>query len=644
MSDLKRLILLIVSSSLISAQSIKDASFIRFCDTQDGTYMPIGRGPKIASGNACEVPFIHWAKTEKLRWEFCTEYIPHTVLATKVVDRNTYTCLVESRVACDDGWVQLHGICHKLIYEAMTKPEARARCQKERSNARIALYHRPWMTRHWQDFFRDAIKLWVDATETITERLIYKRGPELMFAHDTLEYGLHSGAFVSVKSHKKAWPLCAYTPPVTQAQSDYLMNRYSEIYYKTLLTPSGDRYIRSASSLQRDAANRDAERLYCENVMKPVLRSLNAQSALPTRELIDTINKNTPIKSTLIRFSAYSGDSSKKNRISGTCTESKASNYGMNLFAKKAKKTFFMRIPDENQNVWGKGEPRETCDGEVANRVSKRCLTLAMVPFIVNRCLQQSNIRNAQTVGEPMSAKLPASVGAVNSSRSWYNSQMPRSRDNPGLEAMSDARHGPIYCQSLFKTVKYIECPDGWKTYERKATGQRWCRKFFPNRITHQDAEKTCVENRAHLDGFEDETELRFMDSMLDEAKLDYYYSNGHTAWLGAKRREICMKEKGGFNRDPNHQCSRRRVFEWVHGVARNSPNFDSHWASPSEPNMKGNEPCLELLKGPSRAYAEDGQYTKDVTMKINDADCRGTRYFFCGKEAQIVFIPLVYS
>uniref|UniRef100_A0A8R1EBE7 C-type lectin domain-containing protein n=1 Tax=Caenorhabditis japonica TaxID=281687 RepID=A0A8R1EBE7_CAEJA len=197
MSNMKRLILLLVSSSMMSAQSNEDASFIRFCDTQDGTYTPIGKGPKTASGNTCEVPFIHWAKTEKLRWEFCTEYLPHTVLATKVIDQYTYTCLVESRVTCDDGWIQLHGICHKLIYEAMTKPEARARCQKERANARIAVYHNLWMTRHWQDFFRDAIKLWVDATETITDRLIYKRGPELMFAHDTLEYGLHSGAFCS---------------------------------------------------------------------------------------------------------------------------------------------------------------------------------------------------------------------------------------------------------------------------------------------------------------------------------------------------------------------------------------------------------------------------------------------------------------
>uniref|UniRef100_A0A8R1DE68 Uncharacterized protein n=1 Tax=Caenorhabditis japonica TaxID=281687 RepID=A0A8R1DE68_CAEJA len=184
-----------------------------------------------------------------------------------------------------------------------------------------------------------------------------------MFAHDTLEYGLHSGAFVSVKSHKKAWPLCAYTPPVTQAQSDYLMDRYSEIYYKTILTPSGDRYIRSASSLQRDAVNRGADRKYCENVMKPLLRPLNVQSAVLTRELIDTIVENTPSKTTLIRFSAYSGDSRENNRISETCTESKANNYGINILAKQENKTFFMLIPDEHQNVWRDGEPIETCDG-----------------------------------------------------------------------------------------------------------------------------------------------------------------------------------------------------------------------------------------------------------------------------------------
>uniref|UniRef100_A0A8R1DHU4 C-type lectin domain-containing protein n=1 Tax=Caenorhabditis japonica TaxID=281687 RepID=A0A8R1DHU4_CAEJA len=591
MSNMKRLILLIVSSSIIAAEDISDESFIRFCDTQDGTYTPMVKDAKSGQGNTCEVPFIHWAKTEELRWEFCTEYLPHTVLATKVIDKYTYTCLVESRVACDPGWIQLHGRCHKLIYEAMTKPEARARCQKERANAGIALYHRPFMTRHWQDFFRDAIKLWVDATETITDRLIYKRGPELMFAHDTLEYGLHSGAFVSVKSHKKAWPLCAYTPPVTQAQSSFLMNRYSEIYYKTILGPSGDLYMRSASSLQRDPVNRDAERHYCENLMKPVLRSLNAQSALPTRELMDTINEETPLKSTLIRFSAFSGDSSKENRISETCTQSEASNYGMNIFAKKEGKTFFMRIPAEHQNVWKDGEPKETCDGAT------------------------------------WSAGL--SLGS----------------DKPGLAAMSDARYAPIYCQSLFETVKYLDCPTGWITYLREASGQRWCRKFFPIGKKQAEAEKECVGHGAHLDGFEDEKELKAIDKYLKSTKIDFFAKiNGRVTWLGAKRREICIKEKGGFNRDPNHQCSRRRVFEWVHGVARNSPDFEKHWASDDEPNMYGDEQCLELYVGQTTMWGGGRGRTTDKSMKINDVSCEGSHYYLCGKEAATAIVPIQYE
>uniref|UniRef100_A0A8R1DRX9 C-type lectin domain-containing protein n=1 Tax=Caenorhabditis japonica TaxID=281687 RepID=A0A8R1DRX9_CAEJA len=576
MSKRLTLLLLLISSLIFtSAEDISDASFIRFCDTQDGIYTPKGKGAKSANGNTCEIPFIHWAKTEKLRWEFCTEYLPHTVLETKVVDKYTYTCLVESRVACDDGWIQLHGICHKLIYEAVTKPEARARCQKERANARIATYHRPYMTRHWQDFFRDAIKLWVDATETITDRLIYKRGPELMFAHDTMEYGLHSGAFVMVKSHKRAWPLCAYTPPVTQSQSDYLMTRYGEIYYNTILSPSGDRYIRSASGLQRDSNNRDAERQYCENLMKPVLRPLNAQSALPTRGLIDSISRDTPLKNTLIRFSAHSGDSSMYNRISESCTQSEAKNFGMNLYAKKEKKTFFMRIPAEHQDAWKDGEPKET-------------------------------------------------------------------RGQPGLEAMSDARHAPIYCQSLFETIKYKDCPKGWSTYERKTIGQRWCHKFFADLKSQPDAEKTCVQNDAHLDGFEDEAELLFLDEMLTASKIDFTTKyNGYVGWLGAKRREACKNELNGFNRDSNHQCSRRRVFEWVYGVARNSPEFDKHWASPSEPNLAGNEQCLEILKGHSSQFGYGGRGLTAVTRKINDAPCDIKRMFFCGKEAETVVVPL---
>uniref|UniRef100_A0A8R1I516 C-type lectin domain-containing protein n=1 Tax=Caenorhabditis japonica TaxID=281687 RepID=A0A8R1I516_CAEJA len=588
MSYLNRLILLIVSSSMISAKVISDPSFQRFCDTQDGKYTPMQEGPKALRGDTCEVPFIHWAKTKEMRWEFCTEYIPHTLLATKVVDRYTYTCLVESRVVCDEGWVQLHGICHKLIYEAMTKPEARARCLKERPNARIAVYHRPYMTRHWQDFFRDAIKLWVDASETITERLIYKRGPELMFAHDTMEYGLPSGAFVSVKSHKKAWPLCAYTPPVTRAESNYLMSRYSEIYYKTLLTPSGDRYMRTASSLQRDTTNPLAQIKYCENVMKPMLRSLNAQSAYPTRELIDTINDETSLKNTLVRFSLYSADSSTKNRISQACTVSGANNYGMDLRTETG--SAFSLLAVQNKNVWKDGEPQETCDGAT------------------------------------------------------WSSGLSLSRDKPGLEAMSDARYGPIYCQTLFETVQYATCPAGWKMYDRKTSGQRWCRKLFTERKWQYKAEESCVAHGAHLDGFEDENELKVLDSMLAEVNIDYSSKeiNGHVAFLGAMRRKACMGEKGGFNRDPNHQCSRRRVFEWMNGVARNSPNFDNLWAADSEPNLAPDEECLELLKGRSDSWTTDG--TKDVTMKLNDMNCFVSRMYFCGKEASTITVPVEYT
>ncbi|CAO4374930.1 unnamed protein product [Caenorhabditis nigoni] len=223
-----------------------------------------------------------------------------------------------------------------------------------------------------------------------------------------------------------------------------------------------------------------------------------------------------------------------------------------------------------------------------------------------------------------------------------YSTGVVMSRDGEmGLETMSDARHAPIFCQTVVESYEYIGCPSGYHMYHRKELGQKWCHKFVDDsRMNYDDAQNQCQKEGAFLSGYASQDELKFLDSLMTKSAHAYEHNSNDHAYLGAKRRDECNKfgsiSTPGYDRDVNSPCSRKRVFEWKNGVAPNPPDIESNWMTPNEPNNVGeNEKCLVLLKGTADAY--DNLRNVDRTMKLNDCDCPRRLNYFCGKEAPIV-------
>ncbi|CAL2046336.1 unnamed protein product [Caenorhabditis brenneri] len=191
--------------------------------------------------------------------------------------------------------------------------------------------------------------------------------------------------------------------------------------------------------------------------------------------------------------------------------------------------------------------------------------------------------------------------------------------------------------------MKYGDCDSDWVSVNRTGTGQKYCHRFFSDRLTYEEAEKKCQEYGAHLSGFTGQNELDILDKMLDEAiSKGARYDGSDNVWIGARRRAVCSTreglevEEGGFNPDPNHPCSRSRVFEWVNGVAPNPPDFKDRWVAEMEPSFHYNaENCVELLKGVKHWVL----WPKDVVgdKKLNDVHCAYKLSYLCGKEATIV-------
>lgn len=108
---------------------------------------------------------------------------------------------------------------------------------------------------------------------------------------------------------------------------------------------------------------------------------------------------------------------------------------------------------------------------------------------------------------------------------------------------------------------------------------------------------------------------------------------------LGARRRKRCndlsIVGRGGFSSDKESECSRRRVFEWLHDVAENPPNFlDAYWPSPYEPNHAlVDEECLVMMSGKTKWWNGNG------TRKLNDHFCQWRFTYICGREAPILTI-----
>ncbi|EFP12408.1 hypothetical protein CRE_29679 [Caenorhabditis remanei] len=98
--------------------------------------------------------------------------------------------------------------------------------------------------------------------------------------------------------------------------------------------------------------------------------------------------------------------------------------------------------------------------------------------------------------------------------------------------------------------------------------------------------------------------------------------------WIGSKRRPECIKTGSanipGYETDLSSPCSRVRVFEWLHGVAPNPPNFEADWDHIREPNfLFRREECQSVMK---RSKEE---------ATLNDIACSRPFNFFVEEKHQ---------
>ncbi|CAL2030467.1 unnamed protein product [Caenorhabditis brenneri] len=571
------LLLLLISTT--NAAVDRDWSFKDMCKFWGGkdTYKQ-RESYNAMEGDKCTFKFPMATETEESARTYCEEYVPYHII-TAVPGSPTTECRAEATLICHSGWVQMFGRCYRMVKQMMTKDEGKARCEKERKGSKIGFMHREALPFRIADYYTAVYQYWIDASEAITGNLIYDvPGGNLLIANDGYPYSLPNIALARVDKSTKAMVLCEYTPEMTQSESNWLLEKYGQIYYPTVRTSEGS-YVRTASSLNRNENDNTADNKYCERVMKPFVPGGMAQSAFPTKEFMNKVqeaNKND--RSLIVRTSAFSKNSKKSERQKKTCVRRTAGDFHMFLTGSNGQ-----AIPKTiDQSSWKESSRKEECDAA-----------------------------------------------------SWSSSIVLSHGGSPGLELMSDARYAPIYCQSITDTYKYGACPSGFLAYDRKSTGQRWCHKFVTDKKNYWDAQANCEAMGSHVSGYTEHAELDFLDDIMTKSGLPF--NHGDDTWLGAERRAQCVKtgdvDKPGFEADPSSPCSRVNVFQWVNEVAPNPPIFDT-WMSEKEPNYLGqNEVCVTLIKGSSMYWGGSSVVAKG----LNDIKCSNKYYFFCGVEAPIV-------
>ncbi|EGT42534.1 hypothetical protein CAEBREN_32010 [Caenorhabditis brenneri] len=562
-----KFVVFILAVTLCSAQVDRDWSFQAFCGHWQGnaTYKP-REGYSSLSGDSCSLKFPMATADEESARQYCEEQVPYHI--NEAVPGSETICKAEATLICKAEWVQMFGRCYKMKKVMMTREEADAHCKKEQAS--IAYLHRHALPFRFYEYFTHVSQIWLEASEAITSDLIYDTpGGNLILAFDGYPYNLPNIALARVDPTQKAMVLCEYTPAMTQAESTYLLRRYGEIYYPTVFTSEGA-YVRTASSLNRNENDNMADNKYCSRVLAPFVPGGKAQSAIPTREFLDEVKRvNRNDKALIIRTSAFSQKADKSKRVQSSCVNDQSSVFHIYSLEKAGS----IKI---GKSEWMAGEPTGMCDAA-----------------------------------------------------SWSSAVVMSREGSPGLEAMSDARYAPIYCQSITDVYAYGDCPAGFSVYERKELGQRWCHKLVVDLMTYDDAERNCQTMGAHLSGFSSEDEYKFLAQLMGPRYSKHYGTM--EVFLGAKRREQCMKlgtgKSRGYEKDVNHTCSRNRVFEWKNNVAPNPPVTDNFWMSSAEPNYYHiDEICLVMIK---RKQGDKGT--------LNDIGCAYKLAHFCGKEAPIV-------
>ncbi|CAI2347753.1 unnamed protein product [Caenorhabditis sp. 36 PRJEB53466] len=556
------------------AQIDRDWSFEKMCTWYGGRYK-IRDGPQASSGDTCQLEFRHPSSSPSAALRYCSDHFPYHI--TSATHGAQTTCAAEATLICPKDWVQLYGRCYRAEKTLMTWTEAVEHCATWKS--RIAFVHREPIVRLWSQYFSRVNRIWAQASESIMEDVEVNRGDRLMVAFygAAAPYPVPSGSLLRVDGAKhRAMVVCERNPPTNRAESNYLLRRYAEIYWPGFSTDDG-MFLRTLSTRNWQNGQKPDDE-YCRRVMRPLgAKRKHASLARISDRFLEEFDKDRDLQD--------------RQQI-----------------------TFF-RTPFHLR------EQKTTRDEMLAHECKYNAM---MIEFVMQVDKIDVQIEHRQWRNRDPHH---VCVGGTSSTAVRLHQQ-----ERLAFETVSDARWAPMYCQSKFTFPKYLDCPSGWTGYQRKS-GVKWCHRFDPVPRIMDDSEMECRKEQAHLTGFEDGDELT---ALFELAKKGGVTTNG---WLsrihvGGQRREVCRwgGNKGyGFEKDPMHECSRKRVFEWVHRVADNPPNLESVWLindTPDnpEPNYVGAaEDCLEIWPQPTG-------------FVVNDGICSAELNSFCGKEAPITF------
>ncbi|CAA84652.2 C-type lectin domain-containing protein [Caenorhabditis elegans] len=572
-----------------NAQVDRDWSFQQMCEFWGGEQTYRARsGYKSIEGDKCTFKFPKASNNKESAQRYCEETVPYHINNPKASEYKT-TCEAEATLICKSGWVQMFGRCYKITKTMMTRDKAEEHCKNQQDQtSTIAFMHREALPFRWNDYFTRVSRIWMDASEVVTNDLIHDvEGGNVLLAFDGYKYNLPNVAIARVSKNETAMVLCEYTPSMTKAESNYLLRRYGEIYYPPLVT-SESAYMRTTSSRIRNEEDPLADHNYCTELMKPVFRGGEAQSALPTQEFVKKLTETGAAE--IIRTSSVSMNANKGERTIVDCVSHVDPYHRVHVKGDKNEETSITL----NKTIWRQQEPHETCDAAT-----------------------------------------------------WSSAAVLSRDSNRGLEAMSDARYAPLYCENILEYFSYSKCPEGFSEFPRVTSGQRWCHKYVHGApLPYDDAEKKCAEMGAHLSGFTTQEEFKFLNELVNK---EYPNKNDIEVWLGAQRKMSCPDAgknfNGGFSTNEFDNCARSRVFEWRNGVAKNPPDFIGsgydNWAELDEPNhLSDKERCVVMMHGKITKYwGYSSKYHDRRDMQINDIFCDWHFEYFCGLEVPVITV-----
>ncbi|UMM13917.1 hypothetical protein L5515_001960 [Caenorhabditis briggsae] len=167
------------------------------------------------------------------------------------------------------------------------------------------------------DYFTRVSSVWIDASESITNDLIYnKENGNLLLALDGYKYNLPNIDLARVDPSEKAIALSEYTPSMNRTESNYLLKKI----WEDLL--SNDFNIRriiceNIQQLHRNQIDSLAEANYCTKKTKFLPNGL-ARSAVPTGDFLHEVNQAG--KGFIIRMATVSMNAKEQERKKATCT------------------------------------------------------------------------------------------------------------------------------------------------------------------------------------------------------------------------------------------------------------------------------------------------------------------------------------